>query len=55
MVALIHSVKDMGEIGGGNSFPVIGTHDFLLLLRFDYGQGHLPCVVVRQGFVAVVV
>lgn len=48
VVALIHSFKDMGDVSGGNPFPVIGHHDFCLLLRFGYGQGHLPCVAVRQ-------
>lgn len=28
VVALIHPLKDMGEISGGNPFPVISHYDF---------------------------
>lgn len=48
VVALIHPLKDMGEISGGNPFPVISHYDFCLLLRFGHGQGHLSCAAVRQ-------
>ena len=45
----------MGDVSGGNPFPVIGHHDFCLLLRFGYGQGHLPCVAVRQDILQQVI
>ena len=55
VVALIHPFKDMGEISGGNPFPVIGHHDFGLLLCFGQCQGHLPCVAVRQDILQQVI
>src|SRR5699024_5646214 len=33
VIALIHPLKDMGEISSGNPFPVISHYDFCLLLR----------------------
>ena len=55
VVALIHPLKDMGEISGGNPFPVISHYDFCLLLRFGHGQGHLSCAAVRQDILQQVI
>ena len=52
---MIHPLKDMGEISGGNPFPVISHYDFCLLLRFGHGQGHLSCAAVRQDILQQVI
>ena len=55
VIALIHPFKDMGEIRGRNSFPIIGNNDFCLLLRFGYSKGHLACGTMRQDILQQII